>query len=64
MSEIHEALEACAIRRSSSFCDPPATASKRDVLLLRRTLLRFLDEIDGDMSVSEVRAELEEYEHD
>ena len=59
--EIHEALEAVAVRRNSAIIDPPANASKADITLTRKSLLAFLDEIEGDTSVCEVREALEDY---
>lgn len=60
--EIADALESTAPNRGNRgrFGDP-ATASPADVRLYRDTLLRFLEEIDGDLSVSELRLALENY---
>lgn len=55
--EIIEALEASAMRRNSN----RSTASRRDIANHRDMLMRFLDELDGSLSVSEVREALEEY---
>lgn len=61
MDDIIEALEASAPNSATAAIDPRANASRRDVLTHRDRIMRFLDELDGDLSVSEVRSALEDY---
>ncbi|MBO9099972.1 hypothetical protein J5287_11905 [Rhizobium sp. K1/93] len=60
--EIYEALEATAAgRKQGRMCDARANASKTDILNRRDSLMRFLEEVDGDLSVAELRDALEQY---
>lgn len=63
MDEIWEALEATAIGKEASAFGIPkrVTASNADINIHKGVLLRFLDELDGSLSVSEVREALEQY---
>jgi hypothetical protein len=61
MQDVWDALEATTPNRSRATVDPPANASRRDVTLYRDTLLRFLSELDAELSVGEIREALEEY---
>jgi hypothetical protein len=58
-----EALEATTVTPRSGGFDTPASAnaSRRSILAHRDSLLRFLGELDGDMTVSELREALEDY---
>lgn len=61
--EIFDALEATTTGRKQTRASfPIANAERRDILNHRDGLLRFLEEIDGDLSVSELREALEEYQ--
>lgn len=62
MQEIWDALEATTPSRSRKMIDPRANASKQDTSLHKDMLMRFLSELDADLSVGEVRAALEEYD--
>jgi hypothetical protein len=61
--EIHDALEASVETRRArqGFRGEHANPAPRDIALKRRALLAFLDEIEGDTSVCEVREALEDY---
>ena len=62
LQEIHEALEATATgRKQGRMYDARANASKVDILNRRDSLMRFLEEIDGEISVAELRDALEQY---
>jgi hypothetical protein len=58
MHEIWEALESTANVRG----EKRVITSKNELELHRRYLLKFLDELDADLSVAEVREALEAYE--
>lgn len=61
--EIHDALEATALgKRQREGWNYKANASKRDCLNHRDGLLRFLEEVDGSLSVADLREALEEYQ--
>ncbi|WP_020178065.1 hypothetical protein [Methylopila sp. M107] len=62
--EIWEALESHANCRRDRPLRPRATASNGEINLLKKSLLDFLEEIDGDVMVAEVREALEDYRHD
>lgn len=64
MEDIWQALEATTggRLRDGLQIGRPANASARDVLNHRDYLMRFLNEIDGNLSVAEVRDALEEYQ--
>ncbi|MGJ5032277.1 hypothetical protein ACQR1I_35945 [Bradyrhizobium sp. HKCCYLS2038] len=55
-SIVWEALEASAVPTERH-----ANASRYAVLGLRDTLLRFLDELNGGLSIADVREALEDY---
>lgn len=63
-NQIFEALEAFApvkkMRRSFQL-EGTDIASNEEILAFRDTLIRFLDELDGDLSIIELREALEEY---
>lgn len=60
--EIVEALESTApVRGDHGGIGDPRTAGAADVNLWRRSLLRFLSEIDGDATVDDLRRTLEDY---
>ncbi|WFS01618.1 hypothetical protein [Rhizobium tumorigenes] len=60
--EIYEALEATATgRKQGRMYDARANASKTDVLNRRDSIMRFLEEVDGELSVAELRDALEQY---
>lgn len=61
MDEIWEALEATTINKDDKFIPDRANANKLEINQHKATLLRFLDELDGSLSVSEVREALEQY---
>lgn len=61
MNEVHEALEASAVNSSTSMFGR-VSADRRDILNWRNRLMRFLEEVDGGLSVAEVREMLEAYE--
>lgn len=60
--DVFDALEATTTGRKQYGWDYKANASRRDILNHRDALLRFLEEIKGDLSVSELREALEEYQ--
>lgn len=63
--QVFDALESQAYTgRKSSWGDPSwrATANRREVLNKRKSLLDFLEEIDGDLTVADLREALEEWE--
>lgn len=57
---VWEALEATAQTPGSGILDK-ANASRRSILNHRDYLMRFLDEVDAEISVAELREALEEY---
>lgn len=61
MIDIWEALEATATNGSREMVSKRAVVTKNEIALHRRTLLHFLEEIDGDLTVSELREALESY---
>lgn len=58
--EIHDALESTAPFPSNGMIDGRRVASSADVRLWRDQLARFLDELDGALTVQEVREALDE----
>lgn len=61
--DVIDALESSApLPRNQELIGTMRTASRRDILAWRGRLMQFLDDLDGDLSVSEVRLALEEYE--
>lgn len=60
--DVFDALEATTIGRKQHSWDYKANPSQRDILNHRDSLLRFLEEIEGDLSVLELREALEEYQ--
>jgi hypothetical protein len=60
--EIWDALEALAIPKKSGFIGVGANATKREITNQRDHLMRFLDQLDGDLSVAELREALDNYE--
>ncbi|NTG94220.1 hypothetical protein G6L92_15755 [Agrobacterium rhizogenes] len=60
--EIFDALEATTGgRKQGALWNARANASRNDILNHRDSLLRFLEEIDGDISVADLREALEDY---
>lgn len=59
-SDVWEALEATAQVPGSGILDK-ANASRRSILNHRDYLMRFLDEVNAEISVAELREALEEY---
>ncbi len=62
MQDIWDALEATTTGRKQGDAFAKVNASARDILNHRDYLMRFLEELDGDLSVAELRAALEEYQ--
>ncbi|WP_223478715.1 hypothetical protein [Oricola indica] len=61
--QIWEALESSApLPRKSSAFGQRATPERSAILAQRKHLLGFLENIDGDLSVAELREALEDYE--
>ena len=59
--DIIEAMESTASNsKDRGQIGSPAIASPTDIVFWKRALLRFLDELDGELSVSEVRQALED----
>ena len=61
-SDVWEALEATAQVGGHRGFTERANASRRSILNHRDFLMRFLDEVNADISVAELRAALEEYQ--
>jgi hypothetical protein len=64
MEAVHEALESTAVvngGRGHSLSQR-STSSRRAILNHRDELMRFLDEIDGELSVAELRDALTHYD--
>jgi hypothetical protein len=61
-SDVWDALESSALPPGWPQVSPPATATRESVLNRRDMLMRFLEEIDGDLSVADVREALEDYQ--
>lgn len=59
--EIWEALESTAPNRDSKLVDPRANPNNRDIELYKKSLLKFLSELDASLSVGEVVEALENY---
>lgn len=61
--DIHAALESTTNvgKSRQRAIDPDATPNKRDVYTRRDDILRFLEELDGSLTVADVRSALEEY---
>lgn len=49
-------------RKNGPTLDPPATATRNMTLAWKRRLMLFLEEVDGDMTVADLREALEAYE--
>ena len=62
MQDIWGALESTATNSDRKMIDPRANASKRDVRLWRDHIMRFLDELDAELTIGEVRETLSEYD--
>lgn len=76
MEAVHEALESTTVRKrdreprgsgkmmtvSRADWDRVDRSDKRDILGYRDSLMRFLDEVDGEMSVAELRDALTHYD--
>ena len=62
MQDIWDALESTATNSDRKLIDPRANASKRDVRLWRDHIMRFLDELDAELTIGEVREALSEYD--
>lgn len=61
--DIIEALEmATAAPTSHGGIPDHANASRRDILNYKRSIMRFIGELDAELTVGEIRAVLEEYE--
>lgn len=60
--EIVEALENSALSRRNASALHSHCPDKRDLTNWRDRLMRFLEPLDGDLTVAEIRAVLEEYE--
>lgn len=60
--EVIEALESTAgVRKNHGRMGDPQTSDAADIRLWRDRLMEFLEEVDGDLSVSEVIFALEEW---
>ncbi len=59
-AEIWEALESCTASRD----EHRVTTTTREVALRKKSLLTFLEEIDGSLTVEEVREALDGYRID
>jgi len=59
--DIIEALESTAYAPSGGIIER-ANASRRDILNYKKSLLRFLEELEAEITVGEIRAVLGEYE--
>lgn len=59
MSEIEEALELAAGMRLRSGIDAARTVSKSDLAATRKQILLFLESLDADLTVGEIREHLE-----
>lgn len=62
MQEITEALESTAPSSDQRYSEKPANASVRDIYAHRDYLMRFLTELDAEITVGELRAVLGGYE--
>lgn len=60
--DIHDALEATTPCPRVRGTDRVRTADRPETILWRDTLMRFLSEIDADVTVEELRAALEDYQ--
>ena len=61
--QVFETLEASACpNRQGRTIGVPANARRRDILNTKRSLLHFLENLEGGMSVAELRDCLEDYE--
>lgn len=60
--DIIEALENAAISPTGHGILTSANASRREILNYKRHLMRFLEGLDAELTVGEVRGVLEEYE--
>lgn len=60
--DIIEALENAAIAPTSYGILEAAIASRREILNYKRHLMRFLEGLDAEITVGEIRGVLEEYE--
>lgn len=61
MNEVWEALESTTPGGKINDRFGPSTASRQETMLWKRSLLNFLDEVDGELSVAELREALMEY---
>lgn len=59
MSDVQDALELAAGTRIRSGMDRPQSASAGDVAVTRKQILLFLESLEPDMTVGEIREELE-----
>lgn len=62
MDEIIEALENSAVSRKAGQGLHSGCPDKRDVTNWRDRLMRFLGDLDGNLTVDEIRLALEDYE--
>lgn len=60
-SDVWEALEATAQAGGAGGILSKANASRRSILNHRDYLMRFLDEVNAELSVAELREALEDY---
>ncbi len=59
MPEIDDALELAAGMRLRSGIDADRSASKGDIAVTRKQILLFLESLDADLTVGEIREYLE-----
>jgi hypothetical protein len=59
MEEVESALELAAGMRLRSGIDAARTASKGDIAVTRKQILLFLESLDADLTVGEIREHLE-----
>lgn len=59
MEEVEAALELVAGMRLRSGVDAARTASKGDIAVTRKQILMFLESLDADLTVGEIRECLE-----
>jgi hypothetical protein len=60
--DIIEALEATALsRRDRGNIGQPRVADQQDCLLWKKRLLLFMESLDGDVTVDDIRTALENY---
>lgn len=62
MEQVHEALESTALNTDNAYIAKRSTVKKREILNHRDTIMRFLEELDAEMSIGELREALEHYD--